>query len=103
MKLGIIGLAGSGKSTVFKALTGGVESTARHGHQEPGLGIVKVEDKRIDFLTDYHKPKKVTPAVVEYMDIPGISGEVRTGRTLGEKVTTLSAPVGCSGPLHQIL
>jgi GTP-binding protein YchF len=93
LKLGIIGLAGSGKSTVFKALTGGVESTARHGHQEPGLGIVKVEDKRVDFLADYHKPKKVTPAVVEYLDIPGISGEARTGRTLGEKVMPFLRPL----------
>ncbi len=93
MKLGIIGLAGSGKSTVFRALTGGVESTARHGHQEPGLGTVKVEDERMDFLTDYHKPKKVTPVVVEYLDIPGISGETKTGRTLGEKVMPFLRPL----------
>ncbi len=93
MKLGIIGLASSGKSTVFRALTGGVESGAGHGHQEPGLGVVKVQDDRLDFLAEYHHPKKVTPVVVEYLDIPGIPGEARTGRTLGEKVLPFIRPL----------
>ncbi len=93
MKLGIIGLTGSGKSTVFRALTGGVESGAGHERQEPGLGVVKVQDDRLDFLADYHKPKKVTPVVVEYLDIPGIPGEMRTGRSLGEKILPFIRPL----------
>jgi ribosome-binding ATPase len=93
LKLGIIGLAGSGKSAVFKALTGGVESGSGHERNEPGLGVVKVQDDRLDFLADYHKPKKITPVVVEYLDIPGISGEARTGRSLGEKILPFLRPL----------
>lgn len=93
MKLGIIGLAGSGKSTVFRALTGGIESGDRKGHQEPGLGVVKVDDARLDFLEEYHKPKKVTPVHVEYADIAGITGEGKSGKTLGDKFLAHVRPV----------
>jgi GTP-binding protein YchF len=93
LKLGIIGLAGSGKSTVFRALTGGVDPGAGHEHQEPGLGVVKVQDDRLDFLAEYHNPKKVTPVVVEYLDVPGIPGEARTGRSLGEKILPFIRPL----------
>jgi len=93
LKLGIIGLAGSGKSTVFRALTGGVDSGAGHEHQELGLGVVKVQDDRLDFLADYHKPKKVTPVVVEYLDIPGIPSESSSGRSLGEKILPFIRPL----------
>jgi hypothetical protein len=86
LKLGIIGLTGSGKSTVFRALTGGVESGERRGHQEPGLSVVKVEDARLGWLAAHYKPKKVTPVLVEYLDIPGIPAEARTGRSLGDNV-----------------
>ena len=85
MKLGIIGLPGSGKSTVFKALTGGIESAGRKGHAEPGVGVVKIKDERLDYLAGYHKPKKVTPAQVEYLDIAGL-GEGKPGQSIGDKV-----------------
>lgn len=93
MKLGIVGLTGSGKSTVFRALTGGVESGDRRGHQEPGLGVVKVEDDRVNFLAEYHKPKKVTPVTVEYLDIPGMTGEAQSGRSMGDKVLSYIRPL----------
>lgn len=93
MKLGIIGLPGSGKSTVFRALTGGMESGDRKGHQEPGLGVVKVDDPRLDFLTNYHKPKKVTPVHVQYMDIGGLTGESKPGRSIGDKVLAHIRPM----------
>ncbi len=93
LKLGIIGLPGSGKSTVFRALTGGIESGDRKGHQEPGLGVVKVEDPRLDFLADYHKPKKVTPVNVQYMDIGGLTGEGKPGRSIGDKVLAHIRPM----------
>lgn len=86
MKLGIVGLPRSGKSTVFRALTGGIDVTARKGHQEPGLGVVKVQDPRLDFLADHFKPKKVTPVNVEYADIQGFTGQGRPGAgSLGDK------------------
>lgn len=93
MKLGIIGLPGSGKSTVFRALTGGIESGDRKGHQEPGLGAVKVRDPRLDFLAAYHKPKKVTPVDVEYLDIAGLTGEGKPGRSVGDKILAHIRPL----------
>lgn len=93
MKLGIIGLPGSGKSTVFRALTGGIESGDRKGHQEPGLGVVKVDDPRLLFLEEHHKPKKVTPVNVEYADIAGMTGEGKSGKTLGDKFLAHVRPV----------
>lgn len=85
MKLGIIGLPGSGKTTVFRALTGGIEIEERRGHHEPGLGVVKVVDSRLDFLAAYHKPKKVTPVHVQYTDIQGLTGEGPPGGSIGDK------------------
>ncbi|MBI5250668.1 MAG: 50S ribosome-binding GTPase, partial [Desulfomonile tiedjei] len=99
MKLGIIGLPGSGKTTAFRALTGGIESGERKGHQEPSLGVVKVRDARLDYLAAYHKPKKITPVHVEYMDIPGIAGESKPGRSIGDRglsvMRTVDALVHC--------
>jgi len=86
LKLGIVGLPGSGKSTVFRALTGGLESGDGKGRQEPGLGVVMVEDERLDFLTEHYKPGKVTPVHVQYLDIAGLTGEGKPGRDIGERV-----------------
>ena len=68
MKLGIIGLPASGRSTVFGALTGarGTESQ-KGGKKDSRLGTVKVKDERIDFLSGMFKPKKTTYAQVEYL------------------------------------
>ncbi|MEW6350502.1 MAG: DUF933 domain-containing protein [Thermodesulfobacteriota bacterium] len=93
MKLGIVGLPGSGKSTVFKALTGGIESGGKKGHPEPGVGVVKVKDDRLDYLTDYHHPKKTTPVFVEYLDIAGFSGERTPEHEIGDKVLSHVRPV----------
>ncbi len=93
LKLGIVGLPGSGKSTVFKALTGGIESGGRKGHAEPGVGVVKMKDERLDYLTEYHHPKKTTPVFVEYLDIAGFSGESRADREIGDKVLSHVRPV----------
>ncbi len=93
MKLGIIGLPGAGKSVLFRALTGGLISTDQRNRQEPGLGDVKVSDPRIDFLVSYHKPKKITPVHVEYMDIAGLAGEGKQGHTLGDKFLSIIRPL----------
>jgi len=93
LKLGIVGLPGSGKSTVFRALTGGLESGDRKGHQEPGVGVVKVDDLRLDFLADHFKPKKVTPVQVQYADIAGFTGDSGPERTIGDKVLASIRPV----------
>ncbi len=86
MKLGVIGLPAGGKSTVFRALTGGVTSGEQRGHQEPGIGVLKVEDERLAFLARLYQPKKVTPVHVEYLDIAGLTGEGERGRDIGDRV-----------------
>ena len=93
LKLGIIGLPGSGKSTVFRALTGGIESGEHRGHQDPTLGVVRVEDERLDWLVEYQKPKKITPVHVEYLDIAGITGEGKPGTSIGDRVLAHIRPL----------
>jgi hypothetical protein len=77
MKIAIIGLANSGKTTVFNALTGDTAETAAFssGQLEPNLATVKVPDARLDVLTQMFKPKKTTPADVQYVDVAGISSD----------------------------
>jgi GTP-binding protein YchF len=72
MKAGIIGLGGVGKSTLFQLLTGS-PAPAPGGRPEPRLGIARVPDARLDRLSEIFKPKKRTPATVEYVDVPGVA------------------------------
>ena len=71
MQLGIIGLPKSGKTTVFNALTRGKAETAAYstGKTALNLGIVKVPDHRLEFLTRMFNPKRTVPASIEYIDI----------------------------------
>ena len=71
MRVGIVGFAGSGKSTLFQLLTGdGLRSRAR---SIPGRSAwPTLADPRLEFLASLHKPKKVTPATVEFLDTPGL-------------------------------
>lgn len=70
MKLGIIGLPGSGKTTIFETLTGDFADTAGKG--EKRMGMVEVPDERIGLLTGIYRPRKTTPARVEYL-LPGLA------------------------------
>lgn len=81
MKIGIIGLPNSGKTTVFNALTGGNAETAAYssGQLEPNLATVKVPDERLKVLAEMYKPKKTTFPDVQYIDVAGVSGERRSG------------------------
>ena len=69
MKIGLVGFAGSGKTTVFNTLTGLAVPTGFGG--EVHLGTVKVPDERIDALSRIFKPKKTTFAEIVFSDIPG--------------------------------
>lgn len=73
MQTGIIGLGQTGKTTLFRILTGAqVESRT----QQPGqthVGIARVPDERVAKLADLFKPKKITYATVEYVDIGGLT------------------------------
>jgi ribosome-binding ATPase len=81
MKIAIIGLANSGKTTVFNALTRGTAETAAYssGQMEPNLAMVKVPDQRLEVLAEMFKPRKVTYADVQYVDVAGISHGDRQG------------------------
>jgi ribosome-binding ATPase YchF (GTP1/OBG family) len=70
MKVGIAGFSGSGKSTVFQWLTGVKPDPAKAQHGQ--LGIARVPDERLDWLSAHFKPKKTTPATLEFLDTPGL-------------------------------
>ncbi len=77
MRIALIGLANSGKTTVFNALTGSTIETAAYssGQIEPNLALVKVPDERLDVLTQMYTPRKTTYADVQYVDVAGISSD----------------------------
>ena len=74
MKTAIIGLPQVGKTSLFKILTG-VAAESRVGATKVQLGVAKVPDARLDALAETFEPQKVTPATVEYADMPGLSRE----------------------------
>src|SRR3954471_22520195 len=83
MKIGLVGFAGSGKSTVFRWLTGVAPDPAKV--QQGQTGMAKVPDERLDKLSAIFKPKKTTHAEIAFLDTPGLDlGERRDNpRRLG--------------------
>ena len=77
MKIGLVGFAGSGKTTVFNAMTGLDAPTGFGG--EVRLGTVRVPDERIDALSKVFSPKKTTYAEMNFCDIPGEHGAEHKG------------------------
>ena len=75
MKLGIIGLPQSGRTTIFAALTGarGESEPRRSGRADQRMGMVKVADERVDLLAEIYRPKKTTYGRVEYL-LPSDTG-----------------------------
>jgi len=72
MKAGIIGLPSVGKTTIFNVLTQGKVAAAASRRLEPNVGIVKVPDARLDFLSSKFNPEKTTYATVEFVDVQGL-------------------------------
>ena len=71
MQLGIIGLARSGKTSVFNAVTrGAAQVGAYSSSSQPNIGVVNVPDVRVDKLAEMYKPKKTTYATIQYVDFP---------------------------------
>lgn len=91
MRLGIIGLPQTGKTTIFNALTGqGLETGFGSGGQmEVHTAVVPVPDERVSFLSGLYKPKKTTYTTVTYKDIGGLDSGMGEG--------------GLSGPLRNEL
>ena len=87
MKLGIVGLPNVGKSTLFNAITNAGAQSANYPFCtiEPNVGVVAVPDSRIDALCEMYNPVKITPAVIEFVDIAGLVKGASKGEGLGNK------------------
>ena len=87
MKLGIVGLPNVGKSTLFNSLTKAGAESANYPFCtiDPNVGIVTVPDERLRLLGNFYKSKKVTPAVIEFVDIAGLVKGASKGEGLGNQ------------------
>ncbi|MDR2671233.1 MAG: redox-regulated ATPase YchF [Oscillospiraceae bacterium] len=90
MKLGIVGLPNVGKSTLFNAITRAGAEAANYPFCtiEPNVGMVSVPDERLAALARMHNPQKITPAVVEFVDIAGLVRGASRGEGLGNQFLT---------------
>src|SRR4030065_1523346 len=96
MKIAIIGVSNSGKTTVFNALTGlNIETTIYPTISgEPNIGVVKVPDPEIDILSEIYRPKKTTYAAIEYIDYIGLTkGDVKQNRKVFDLIKDVDAIV----------
>ena len=87
MKLGIVGLPNVGKSTLFNSLTKAGAESANYPFCtiDPNVGVVAVPDQRLKLLGDLYHSKKVTPAVIEFVDIAGLVKGASKGEGLGNQ------------------
>lgn len=81
MQIGLVGFAGAGRSTLFTALSG-LEPTPPSGNllTHTSKGVVRVPDVRMEWLRGLFKPKKYTPATVEFVDFAGIPRTAEKGK-----------------------
>jgi len=96
LKVGIIGLPNTGKTTVFNALTGQNLDTPIYPATagEPHIGVVKVPDARLGKLSEIFKPKKTTYATIEYIDYVGITrGDPDQNRKVFDLIKDVDATV----------
>ena len=87
MQIGLVGMPGSGKTTLFNLLTGSNHPVGLSGADEIHFGSSVVPDPRIDHLATLYKPKKITYARIDFKDIPGArmdDSKARAARLLEE-------------------
>ena len=89
MKIGLIGLPNSGKTTIFNTLTNMEASVTAYSDAkaEPNVAVVSVDDQRLHSLTDMYKPKKTTGATIEMIDFPALKeGSAKNGFFTGNSM-----------------
>lgn len=87
LKAGIVGLPNVGKSTLFNAITNSHVLAENYPFAtiEPNTGVVMVPDERLDYLTEFWKPKKKINATFEFYDIAGLVKGASKGEGLGNQ------------------
>jgi hypothetical protein len=87
LQLGIVGLPNVGKSTLFNALTAASADAANYPFctVEPNIGVVEVPDPRLARIAELVQPKRVVPAVVQFVDIAGLVKGAAEGEGLGNR------------------
>ncbi|MEW6126547.1 MAG: redox-regulated ATPase YchF [Acidobacteriota bacterium] len=87
MKVGLVGFAGSGKTTIFNTLTGLEAEVGGYGAKEKAnVGVIKVPDERIDKLAELFNPKKKTYAEISFVDVAGSQSDDRSESGLDAKI-----------------
>ncbi|HXG93644.1 MAG TPA: redox-regulated ATPase YchF [Blastocatellia bacterium] len=82
MKVGLVGFAGSGKTTIFNTLTGLAAEVGGYGAKEKAnIGVIKVPDARVDKLAELFNPKKKTFAEISFVDVAGPQAETERAET----------------------
>ena len=89
--IGIVGLPGSGRTTIFNALTRGRAETGGFGGGTANIGIAKVPDERLEVLTEIFKPRKTIYAEIKYLDLGSSIKALASEKGGGQFLAQLSA------------